>query len=855
MPAVYNGIGTWYYGKHNRFEHPGQCENCKRGGMLASYDTTEYFVVLFIPLFPIRKRRVIDECPACHKHRVIPLKEWLELRTKTFAELEAKYLQDRTSVDTARELIRALAGLQDAARFRKRAPHIAQALSGNEEILRLLGGVYAYFGDQAEAEDLFRKALAISDTPASRERLAESLVRQGKPEAAEPLLQHVVSQKAQDGLWCLILLAEGYQAKGLHDQALHVLDQCQAILPAVANDKAFRRLRKLSEKNRISRKPVKSSALSTNSRVGDAGAGLILARYVGPALGAVLLTAYLVASYHQGRARDIYLVSGLEQPYRVRCNGVEYTLAPGRAETATVDEGSLSIEAVDATPIPAQAVTIATPFWRRIFLNRTFVVNPDRAAVLVWQKTYYAPEGKDAPEGETRLFAGAPLHEFRGLDYRFEDFPESLHMSSNSGAVARERVTLFPSKGNGPTAQWFLLTTVERLAGLEPAANAAAAFLSCVPDSYIHLRFLEDRLDDAQMLKALTPVLDRKPVAVSCHIAYQQARERATPDWDLAGEYRKRLDADPGNPDLLYLAGRAMASPQDGLALMRQAAESPTPTPFALQYLATRALYAGDLRAAVANSARACTAAPDNARFTAHLIRSLLAAGQYDEAARGIQECTKAQPKDWAWQAMYLQCCVLQKRVAEAQSTVDRLAQDAEQQSGAEYGKALRTSLETRLAYYAGDFERFKTLTAASEDPDDAFAVAVTNGDLPAAAKMLDQFQRGDKLEAALTLYVAAKLRAEAALAKEFLDKSVELLRAQSPSGRTAADMLCGAVPVDAETVANLRLGHETMRLVMVAIGQARPECRPVCFPVAQRLNFWLEFPHHLLVAATRPTL
>ena len=204
---------------------------------------------------------------------------------------------------------------------------------------------------------------------------------------------------------------------------------------------------------------------------------------------------------------------------------------------------------------------------------------------------------------------------------------------------------------------------------------------------------------------------------------------------------------------------------------------------------------------------------------------------------------------------MYLQCCVLQKRVAEAQSTVDRLAQDAEQQSGAEYGKALRTSLETRLAYYAGDFERFKTLTAASEDPDDAFAVAVTNGDLPAAAKMLDQFQRGDKLEAALTLYVAAKLRAEAALAKEFLDKSVELLRAQSPSGRTAADMLCGAVPVDAETVANLRLGHETMRLVMVAIGQARPECRPVCFPVAQRLNFWLEFPHHLLVAATRPTL
>jgi hypothetical protein len=69
MPALYNGIGTWYHGKSNVFRDYGQCDSCGREVILSSYDTTLYFVVIFVPLIPLGKKRVIWQCPVCKKHR------------------------------------------------------------------------------------------------------------------------------------------------------------------------------------------------------------------------------------------------------------------------------------------------------------------------------------------------------------------------------------------------------------------------------------------------------------------------------------------------------------------------------------------------------------------------------------------------------------------------------------------------------------------------------------------------------------------------------------------------------------------------------------------------------------------
>jgi hypothetical protein len=39
MPSTYNGIGTTYFRRNNRFTRQGLCEFCKLYGTLTSYDT------------------------------------------------------------------------------------------------------------------------------------------------------------------------------------------------------------------------------------------------------------------------------------------------------------------------------------------------------------------------------------------------------------------------------------------------------------------------------------------------------------------------------------------------------------------------------------------------------------------------------------------------------------------------------------------------------------------------------------------------------------------------------------------------------------------------------------------------
>ncbi|MCA9099318.1 MAG: hypothetical protein KDA36_13070, partial [Planctomycetaceae bacterium] len=68
MPYTVNGIGTHYYGKKNLQVRRDYCRSCHHLGDLKSYDTRLWFVVVFIPIIPLGRKRIIDECPSCSRH-------------------------------------------------------------------------------------------------------------------------------------------------------------------------------------------------------------------------------------------------------------------------------------------------------------------------------------------------------------------------------------------------------------------------------------------------------------------------------------------------------------------------------------------------------------------------------------------------------------------------------------------------------------------------------------------------------------------------------------------------------------------------------------------------------------------
>src|SRR6185503_4471094 len=65
MPTTYNGIGLHYYGKKNVQKRSAPCPHCGNAVELISYDTRLWFVVVFIPVIPLKRKRIVDYCPAC----------------------------------------------------------------------------------------------------------------------------------------------------------------------------------------------------------------------------------------------------------------------------------------------------------------------------------------------------------------------------------------------------------------------------------------------------------------------------------------------------------------------------------------------------------------------------------------------------------------------------------------------------------------------------------------------------------------------------------------------------------------------------------------------------------------------
>ena len=111
-------------------------------------------------------------------------------------------------------------------------------------------------------------ALAVDDKPEYREQLALTLLKQGRPEEAEPYLRHVLDNKARDHAGSIFILVEGYQTQGLHHEALALMDRRDATFPDLAKLKEYKQQRKTSERHQDTGKRVKSAFLDESAKVG-----------------------------------------------------------------------------------------------------------------------------------------------------------------------------------------------------------------------------------------------------------------------------------------------------------------------------------------------------------------------------------------------------------------------------------------------------------------------------------------------------------------------------------------------------------------------------------------------------------
>jgi tetratricopeptide (TPR) repeat protein len=158
MPQTINGIGTTYYGKADLRQRPGECEFCGRRTTIESYTTRYWFVIIFIPIIPLGRKRILDQCGVCRMHRAVKLAEWEEARAKAMEEGMRKVVDQPGTFEPQAALLKTCLVMGEWEKADQLVARIREEFAQDPKAHLLLASAHAYRGRAAEASQSFQKA-------------------------------------------------------------------------------------------------------------------------------------------------------------------------------------------------------------------------------------------------------------------------------------------------------------------------------------------------------------------------------------------------------------------------------------------------------------------------------------------------------------------------------------------------------------------------------------------------------------------------------------------------------------------------------------------------------------------------
>ncbi len=845
MPETVNGIGTWYYGRTNTQLSQDQCEYCGKFGELKSYDTTLYFVFFFIPLIPLGRKRILDECPHCKRHRYMALGKWERMKREKLFELGRKYKEQPGNKDTAVELIQAIFVFKVGALLNTIAPLIEKHFAGDEEVLGMLGAAFGMLGQTAEAERCHRKAHNLKDTPETRISLANALIEQMRPGEAEPLIGYILDEKKDDDMPMLAILIQGYQAVGQHQEALNLMERAAAAFPDLEQDPSFIQMRKVSIRHRQTHTPITSAKPSTREPANSSPISLWTARLTGPAIALLLICGHLLWAHSLGNRRTWYLVSGQDNSYKVSINDKTYHLQPYSVRTIMLPEGRISVAFRDPDiDIDPEGFTFSTPFFMRPFSSRTLVLNPDRTAVLFWQKIRYSSHENPHHKTPHRTYAGKLWYNLDHINFKFKKLPDSI--SSESSAVMRSAIQVID---DSESALQILLNQAEQQ-GMQPVIDHLRYKLALHPDDDQALMIYSTLSEPDEALATIKKRLTDSPARIEWHRIYQDLLPRVQPQTDLTAEYRKLLAKNPDDAELIYLLGRLLPNDQAEQMFIRAANASP-PSAHALHALAFDCLNViQEYDKGLDYVRKAIALKPEKDQFQSTEYDLMLANKQYDVLLKRCnRELKQASNETDKFFKISEKICLLTKlgRVSEARASLDQFIKKLS--SHAEVTKddvrEARYFLEALLLHAHGDVRGFVEKTAT--DKELGWQSKLLSGDLAGAFKMLEAMPKPTAYDF-LLIYAGQTLSNNPDNAPDqALAKAIEMLKKNVDSHKQSLVDILESGKTDFDALKNLKLYGTQKAIALAAVGIKIPALRNQAFDLGANLNFGMGPPQLVL--------
>ncbi|HYI10062.1 MAG TPA: tetratricopeptide repeat protein [Thermoanaerobaculia bacterium] len=575
MPATINGIGTHYYGAKSKSSHLGTCGSCGRAATLTSYDTREWFCFAFIPLIPIRKFRILDECSSCQRHNRLSAAEFSRQLAETTAPMREAMRRSPRDPQPYAELIHTLVGWGMRTEAERELDSAVALFPQNVDLILLASQLAADRADYERALSFYQAAYqAAPQNSATSYGCGWTLYHLERHEEAVPMLQRAASfDESKRG--ALYLLGLSQKTLSRWNEALHAFQQLLSLEPGYAQDKKFLRLiRECKEKLGYELTDAERRAGRSwwpfgrkKKWTGPKEPAMVrpALKWAGLALLVLIAAAWGFTAWDEQKHIDVYVDNGLDRPVHAELGALRFDLGPSSHRLQKLGPGAhtIVVREQDGKDLERHSFNIAeASLWDTLWHDRFFVYNI--AARRVYRRAVhgYAKNAEDSSYDE-ELVALQRFFEQRDVDYAFTSVPESIKIDSRtSGAV--KKVAFSPAddvdlaayavirarEGKSEEAK----TAIERAVSTSPCHNGTRR-------TQIYMAGLFGSNDGASVA-ARQWVRDCGETDVDAHRAYQDVFTSQGRRDALREEYRKLLDGSPQSGRLHYLYGRVAKDPK-----------------------------------------------------------------------------------------------------------------------------------------------------------------------------------------------------------------------------------------------------------------------------------------------------
>lgn len=850
MPYTLNGVGTTYYGNTNSSTRQGICHSCKRQASLTSYDTMHWFVVLFVPLIPLGRKRIIDQCGHCRRHLVMELSAWnniLEQRDESALLLK----ENPTDPQLAKQLLRFAVTTNDLTLVDDVTRIVEKHMPDNLDLWLSLASCYAHFQRYVELERVLYSVVALDSNPSYRLMLADTLLRLKKPDDAVPFLTHIVENNRTEDAEMLVFLGQVYQELGRHEEALLAFENAGDLVPDLGKKKELKKtIKKLSKDSQsllarsqmgaVEKVQADKTFVELEKKKNRKRMGLVAAIIV-----ALVFSIISIISFAKAYNHTIYLVNGMPRAYTVQVNGKSIQLPALRTRRMHVAEGTVEVTCTD--PLVAygtQTMQYTSSFFGRLFDDRVIVLNPDRAAILEYQTIIYAKRDTPDVKAPPSVVTGGQFeHVFKDIDFVFKEAPGRIDLDANQKSVTRYGLNLI--KDDESISIGRILYLLEKDMSKESLVTIATQRYLAKPDDVLLLSFMRHIMDTDKFVAILKPSLDTRPVQIDVHRQFQIAMEQMDQKPALIKLYQDMIDKEPGNKDLLYLASRLLNIREYSkiVTLLRKASEGPDPNVYALNWLANVHMENGLYEQAATYCQQLITAGYQTTEHQVMYMDCLTALGKVDEAEAFAVKLQNQVDLQQYYNGFYHQA--YHKQLQNDQKGLHEVVirfEDKLKRNNVEEKQWYVLELNAELAYVAGMPELFSRFYVKQEDWFYRFKGFIAQGDVASASDVIDS--KSAMYTDYLTLFIAARNQNDQKIATNAINSAIGMLLEGTAEDRELAKMLAGKSDVTLNVLYHLPLGYEAKKLVLVALGLNVPKVKQPCFEAAKKLNFDHHFPY-----------